>query len=195
MAMLPASVAASLLDTTKKCLRASSGKDASKEVLTIFVADIVTKCKLHESNAEEVRGLLDQCRPLVYGMSLRFDLIVKAGFQRAENDHKRDVCLIPTSAHGPNPASAVMAGMQVVAIRCDDQGNIDVEDLRAKAEQHAERLSALMITYPSTHGVFEASGKEVTTLKVAGSSSIARGFHVPGRAQRAGGVVASARAV
>jgi len=91
MAMLTASVAATLLDTTKQCLRASSGKDVSKEILTIFVADIVTKCKLHESNAEEVRGLLDQCRPLVYGMSLRFDLIIKAGFQRAEYDHKRDV--------------------------------------------------------------------------------------------------------
>ncbi|MCA9135359.1 MAG: aminomethyl-transferring glycine dehydrogenase [Planctomycetales bacterium] len=73
----------------------------------------------------------------------------------------RDVCLIPTSAHGTNPASAVMAGMKVVAIKCDERGDVDMADLRAKAEQHADRLSALMITYPSTHGVFEPTIREV----------------------------------
>ncbi len=73
----------------------------------------------------------------------------------------RDVCLIPTSAHGTNPASAVMAGMRVVPIQCRDNGDIDLEDLTAKAEQHADRLAALMVTYPSTHGVFEAGIRDI----------------------------------
>jgi len=73
----------------------------------------------------------------------------------------RDICLIPTSAHGTNPASAVMAGMRVVAIKCDEDGNIDMLDLRAKAEQHKANLAALMVTYPSTHGVFETTIAEI----------------------------------
>jgi glycine dehydrogenase len=77
---------------------------------------------------------------------------------------QRDVCLIPHSAHGTNPASAVMAGMRVVVVDCDEQGNIDVADLARKAEAHAPRLAALMITYPSTHGVFEASVAEICAL-------------------------------
>jgi len=76
-------------------------------------------------------------------------------------DTDRDVCIIPTSAHGTNPASAVMAGFKVVPVACDDQGNIDVEDLKAKAEQHADKLGALMITYPSTHGVYESTIVEI----------------------------------
>jgi glycine dehydrogenase len=78
-------------------------------------------------------------------------------YHLSRGDLHRDICLIPTSAHGTNPASAVMVGMKVVPVACDDQGNIDVADLEAKAAQHAERLSALMVTYPSTHGVFEES--------------------------------------
>ncbi|MBB5350029.1 glycine dehydrogenase [Haloferula luteola] len=70
-------------------------------------------------------------------------------------DHQRDVCLIPLSAHGTNPASAVMAGMKVVGVKCDDEGNIDVADLQKQIDAHADRVSALMVTYPSTHGVFE----------------------------------------
>ncbi|TWU48587.1 Glycine dehydrogenase (decarboxylating) [Rubripirellula tenax] len=76
----------------------------------------------------------------------------------------RDICLIPTSAHGTNPASAVMAGMKVVAIKCDERGDIDVDDLRTKAESHRDNLSALMVTYPSTHGVFEATIKQVCDI-------------------------------
>ncbi len=76
-------------------------------------------------------------------------------------ENVRDVCLIPTSAHGTNPASAVMAGMKVVPIKCNDRGDIDMDDLRSKADQHREHLSALMITYPSTHGVFEPTIREV----------------------------------
>ena len=79
----------------------------------------------------------------------------------ANGDTDRDICLIPTSAHGTNPASAVMVGFKVVAVACDDQGNIDVADLKAKAQQHADKLGALMVTYPSTHGVYEATIVEI----------------------------------
>ena len=88
-------------------------------------------------------------------------LLVIRAWHRARNEAHRDVCLIPTSAHGTNPASAVMAGMRVVSVACDERGNIDVDDLRQKAEQHAERLAALMVTYPSTHGVFEEAIADV----------------------------------
>ena len=82
-------------------------------------------------------------------------LLAIRGTHLANGDAERDVCLIPVSAHGTNPASAVTAGFRVVPVRCDDLGNIDVQDLRAKAKEHADHLGALMVTYPSTHGVFE----------------------------------------
>jgi glycine dehydrogenase len=91
-------------------------------------------------------------------------LMVIRAYHQANGDHHRDIALIPSSAHGTNPASAVMAGMKVVVVACDERGNIDVEDLRAKAEQHSANLSALMITYPSTHGVFESAVKEITDI-------------------------------
>lgn len=81
-------------------------------------------------------------------------LVIRAYHASQEQAH-RNICLIPTSAHGTNPASAVMAGFKVVAVRCDEQGNIDLEDLASQAEKHRDHLAALMITYPSTHGVFE----------------------------------------
>ena len=83
-------------------------------------------------------------------------MVIRAWHQSRGEGHRR-VCLIPTSAHGTNPASAVMAGMRVVAIQCDEDGNIDAADLEAKARIHANDLAALMVTYPSTHGVFETS--------------------------------------
>jgi glycine dehydrogenase len=76
-------------------------------------------------------------------------------YHQARNEAQRDICLIPVSAHGTNPASAVMAGFRVVPVRCDSEGNIDLPDLRAKCERHSGGLGALMVTYPSTHGVFE----------------------------------------
>jgi len=88
-------------------------------------------------------------------------LLVIRAYHHARGDTHRDICLIPVSAHGTNPASAVMAGMTVVAVTCDERGNVDVADLRAKAAAHRDRLSALMVTYPSTHGVFEESIKEI----------------------------------
>ncbi len=84
-------------------------------------------------------------------------LLTIRAYHLARGDDQRTVCLIPSSAHGTNPASAVMAGMDVVVVACDDQGNIDLDDLRAKAAQHSARLAAIMVTYPSTHGVFEES--------------------------------------
>jgi len=88
-------------------------------------------------------------------------LLVIRAHHRARGEGHRNVCLIPVSAHGTNPASAVMAGMRVVAVACDTYGNIDVDDLRAKAEANADSLAALMVTYPSTHGVFEEQIREI----------------------------------
>jgi len=91
-------------------------------------------------------------------------LLVIHQYHESRGDTHRNICLIPQSAHGTNPASAVMAGMKVVAVKCDEDGNIDVTDLAAKAEKHRESLSALMVTYPSTHGVFEESIKKVCEI-------------------------------
>ena len=91
-------------------------------------------------------------------------LLVIRAYHQARGDTHRTVCLIPQSAHGTNPASAVMAGFSVVVVKTDADGNIDMADLREKAEQHSANLGALMVTYPSTHGVFEASIKDVTAI-------------------------------
>ncbi len=88
-------------------------------------------------------------------------LLVIRAFHEDRGEEHRNVCLIPSSAHGTNPASAVMAGMRVVVVRCEENGDIDLGDLRAKAEKHSEELAAVMITYPSTHGVFEPHIEEV----------------------------------
>jgi glycine dehydrogenase len=90
-------------------------------------------------------------------------LAIKA-WHESRNEAHRNICLIPSSAHGTNPASAAMAGMRIVIVKCDDNGNVDVEDLREKAEKHASALSALMITYPSTHGVFEQQVREICDI-------------------------------
>ncbi|KEF41685.1 MAG: glycine dehydrogenase [Cyanobium sp. CACIAM 14] len=91
-------------------------------------------------------------------------LMVIRAWHRSRGEGHRQVCLIPTSAHGTNPASAVMAGMRVVAVACDAQGNIDIDDLEAKAESHAADLAALMVTYPSTHGVFETGIRRICRI-------------------------------
>ncbi|MEM9685621.1 MAG: aminomethyl-transferring glycine dehydrogenase [Bacteroidota bacterium] len=90
-------------------------------------------------------------------------MVIKA-YHESRGDHHRNVCLIPASAHGTNPASAVMAGMKVVVTKTDEKGNIDIEDVHEKATLHKEHLAALMVTYPSTHGVFESSIKEITKI-------------------------------
>lgn len=91
-------------------------------------------------------------------------LMVIRAYHHSRGDDHRNICLIPSSAHGTNPASAVMAGMKVVVTKASEDGNIDVEDLRAKAELHKDNLAALMITYPSTHGVYESAIKQITQI-------------------------------
>jgi len=88
-------------------------------------------------------------------------LLAIKGWHESRHEGHRQICLIPSSAHGTNPASAAMAGMKIVIVKCDENGNVDVDDLREKAEKHADNLAALMITYPSTHGVFE---REITEI-------------------------------
>ena len=91
-------------------------------------------------------------------------LMVIRAYHEDNGDQNRNICLIPSSAHGTNPASAVMAGMKVIVTKASEDGNIDIEDLKAKAIEHKDNLAALMITYPSTHGVFEADIVEITTI-------------------------------
>ena len=91
-------------------------------------------------------------------------LLAIRGYHESRGDSQRNVCLIPSSAHGTNPASAQMCGMKVVVVKCDEQGNVDVADLQAKAEKHADNLAAIMVTYPSTHGVFEEQIMEVCDI-------------------------------
>ena len=90
-------------------------------------------------------------------------MVIKA-YHESRGDHHRDICLIPSSAHGTNPASAVMAGMKVVVTKSTEEGNIDVDDLREKALLHKDNLSCLMVTYPSTHGVYESAIREITQI-------------------------------
>ena len=90
-------------------------------------------------------------------------MVIKA-YHEANGNANRNICIIPSSAHGTNPASAVMAGFDVVVTKCDDEGNIDILDLTEKVEKHSENLGALMVTYPSTHGVYEAGIREITQL-------------------------------
>jgi glycine dehydrogenase len=91
-------------------------------------------------------------------------LLVIMAYHRSRGDGHRNICIIPSSAHGTNPASAVMAGLNVVVTKCDENGNVDVADLREKAEFHKDNLAALMVTYPSTHGVFEEAINEITDI-------------------------------
>ena len=90
-------------------------------------------------------------------------MVIRA-YHHSRGDRNRNITLIPSSAHGTNPASAVMAGMKVIIVQCDSLGNIDVNDLKAKAEQYRENLAALMVTYPSTHGVFETGIKDICEI-------------------------------
>ncbi|MDR5810311.1 aminomethyl-transferring glycine dehydrogenase [Caballeronia sp. LZ019] len=91
-------------------------------------------------------------------------LLIIHAYHESRGEGHRNVCLIPASAHGTNPASAQMAGMQVVVVACDANGNVDIEDLKAKAEKHSANLAAIMITYPSTHGVFERNVREICDI-------------------------------
>jgi glycine dehydrogenase len=121
---------------------------------------------------EELEAMLCECtgfdaislQPNAGSQGEYAGLLTIRKFHESRGEGHRDVCLIPQSAHGTNPASAVMAGLQVIVVRCDESGNVDLADLKAKAGQHASRLAALMITYPSTHGVFEESIREICQI-------------------------------
>jgi glycine dehydrogenase len=91
-------------------------------------------------------------------------LLAIKSYHQSRGEGERNICLIPQSAHGTNPASAVMAGMKVVIVKCDESGNIDIQDLTTKAEKYADKLSAIMVTYPSTHGVFEVEIKQICEI-------------------------------
>lgn len=99
-------------------------------------------------------------------------LLTIRDYHRSRGDAHRNICLIPSSAHGTNPASAVMAGMKVVVVACDSNGNVDLSDLKAKAEQHKANLAALMVTYPSTHGVFEEGIQEICQIVHANGGQV-----------------------
>jgi glycine dehydrogenase len=99
-------------------------------------------------------------------------LLAIRGYHKSRGEGYRNICLIPSSAHGTNPATAHMAGMQVVVVKCDERGNVDVADLKAKAEQHAGDLAALMVTYPSTHGVFEEAIREICDIVHANGGQV-----------------------
>ena len=118
-----------------------------------------------EDQLTEITGFADTSLQPNSGAQGEFaGLMVIRAYHESRGDHHRNICLIPSSAHGTNPASAVMAGMKVVVTKSTEEGNIDVEDLREKAELHKDNLAALMVTYPSTHGVYESAIKEITQI-------------------------------
>jgi glycine dehydrogenase len=122
-------------------------------------------CTQLESWLQEITGFAGvSLQPNAGSQGEYAGLLAIRAYHADRGESNRNICLIPTSAHGTNPASAVMSGMQVVAVACDAQGNVDLADLEAKAAQHSSKLGALMITYPSTHGVFEASVKRVCDI-------------------------------
>ncbi|MCG8580507.1 MAG: aminomethyl-transferring glycine dehydrogenase [Bacteroidales bacterium] len=117
------------------------------------------------SDLSEITGFADVSLQPNSGAAGEYaGLMVIQAYHESRGEGHRNISIIPASAHGTNPASAVMAGMKVVVVKCDDNGNIDVDDLRAKAEEHKDNLSNLMVTYPSTHGVFEESIIEVCQI-------------------------------
>lgn len=120
--------------------------------------------QLEEALAEITRFAKVSLQPNAGSQGEYAGLLAIRGYHKSRGDGSRNICLIPQSAHGTNPASAVMAGMKVVVVKTDPNGNIDIEDLRARAAEHAADLAALMVTYPSTHGVFEEGIREVCSI-------------------------------
>ncbi len=118
-----------------------------------------------ESDLAEITGFAGiSLQPNAGSQGEYTGLLVIREYHAQRGEGHRNICLIPQSAHGTNPASAVMCGMKVVAIACDAQGNVDLDDLKAKAEKHSKQLAALMVTYPSTHGVFEEQIKDICAI-------------------------------
>ncbi|MGD1939058.1 MAG: aminomethyl-transferring glycine dehydrogenase [Cyanophyceae cyanobacterium] len=122
-------------------------------------------CRQLEHDLAEITGFTGiSLQPNAGSQGEYAGLLAIRDYHLSRGDGDRTICLIPTSAHGTNPASAVMAGMKVVTVKCDDQGNIDLGDLEEKATKHSANLAALMVTYPSTHGVFETTIKSICSL-------------------------------
>jgi glycine dehydrogenase len=154
--------------------------NATSEMIPITWPEFANIHPFSPANQREGYALMDEqlrawlCQATGYsGISLQPNagsqgeyagLLVINAWQESRGQGHRKICLIPASAHGTNPASAQMVGMQVVVVACDAQGNVDMVDMRAKCEQHTANLAAVMITYPSTHGVFETSVKELCAL-------------------------------
>ena len=129
------------------------------------VQGYITMLKKLEDQLTEITGFAGTSLQPNSGAQGEFaGLMVIKAYHESRDEAHRNICLIPSSAHGTNPASAVMAGMKVVVTKSTDEGNIDVNDLREKAQLHKDNLAALMVTYPSTHGVYEASIKEITKI-------------------------------
>jgi len=132
----------------------------------------VAQAKGYHAMMEELRDWLAELtgfaavslQPNSGAMGEYTGLLTIRAYHLSRGDEQRNVCLIPSSAHGTNPASAVMAGMKVVVVKANERGEVDMDDLRAKAEEHAGDLAALMITYPSTHGVFETTIREMAEI-------------------------------
>jgi glycine dehydrogenase len=126
-----------------------------------------------ESTLAEITGLAAVSLQPNSGAQGEFaGLMVIRAYHRSRGDSRRDIVLIPSSAHGTNPASAVIAGLKVVVVATDQRGNVDLADLRAKVEQHRENLAALMITYPSTHGVFEDAIQDICAIVHAAGGQV-----------------------
>jgi glycine dehydrogenase len=154
--------------------------NATSEMIPVTWPEFANIHPFSPANQREGYKLLDEqlrawlCQATGYaGISLQPNagsqgeyagLLVIQAYHRAQGQGHRNICLIPSSAHGTNPASAQMVGMTVVVTKCDDNGNVDMADMQAKCEQHSANLAAVMITYPSTHGVFETSVKELCAL-------------------------------
>ena len=125
----------------------------------------IEMCRQLESWLAEITGFAAvSLQPNAGSQGEYAGLLAIRGYHASRGESHRNVCLIPVSAHGTNPASAVIAGFRVVPVACDEHGNIDIDDLRARAEEHKDNLGALMITYPSTHGVFEEGVREICQI-------------------------------
>ena len=128
-------------------------------------AGYVEMCEQLEAWLSEITGFSAvSLQPNAGSQGEYTGLLVIRAYHESRGDHGRDVCIVPVSAHGTNPASSISAGFRVVTVACDAKGNIDLDDLRAKAAEAGEKLAALMVTYPSTHGVFEETIREVCAI-------------------------------
>lgn len=166
-AMIPLGSCTMKLNATTEMIPITWGEFANLHPFTPNEQTVGIRALIHELEGQlkEITGFKGfSLQPNAGSQGEYAGLMVIRAFQKAKGEGHRNICLIPSSAHGTNPASAVLAGLDVVVVACDNQGNVDMGDLQQKAQQHEKNLSCLMITYPSTHGVFEDSFKDICTL-------------------------------